>query len=98
MSFTCPVCKYGKLRRPPTDYSSCPCCGTEFGSSDVGMSYEELRELWIEQGALWRSTYVSQPVGWSAFAQMRDGGLEISEDRLTRNSQSDRKPDGIPVG
>jgi len=54
----CPVCGYDKLEGIPYDeygypmYEICSCCGFEFGFDDEseGMSFEEYRKKWIEEG------------------------------------------------
>jgi hypothetical protein len=67
----CPVCGYGKLRRPPEDFLICPRCGTEFGYHDASPTPDgvmrrrlELRELWIARGAHWHSRHVTPPPNW----------------------------------
>jgi len=55
----CPVCGYDQLYEPPYNeydeptYVICSCCGYEFGFDDSsrGISFEEYREKWIEEGS-----------------------------------------------
>jgi hypothetical protein len=67
--YPCPVCGYG-LDTPPADFIICPSSGVEFGYSDVGTTYKELRREWIKFGAHWTSRVVPQPVGWNAWSQL----------------------------
>ncbi len=73
--YTCPVCGYTRLRRPPQDFLICSCCGTEFGYDDARLSHVELRARWIRNGAQWFSQATQPPAGWNAFDQLRDGNL-----------------------
>ena len=41
----CPVCAYTNLEFPPTNYSICACCGTEFGYDDRVLSHPEQRKV-----------------------------------------------------
>src|SRR5580704_6839377 len=50
MKYACPVCGYGGLYRPPRDYYTCPCCGTEFGYDDYAQDPQELRRRWVASG------------------------------------------------
>jgi hypothetical protein len=73
--FECPVCGFDKLKRPPGDFSICPCCGTEFGYSDSGTEplwaiHELLREEWINAGAQWHSRIVPHPANWNPWMQI----------------------------
>ena len=72
--YTCPVCGYGELRYPPSDYSICPSCGTEFGYSDFATSHDELRSIWIAAGMHWHSGAVPRPPAWNPLAQLMSAG------------------------
>jgi hypothetical protein len=65
----CPVCGF-RLMYPATDHRICPCCGTEFGYDDAGRSHEELRAIWIENGARWWSPADPTPLGWNPREQL----------------------------
>jgi hypothetical protein len=65
----CPVCGF-RLMYPATDHRICPCCGTEFGYDDAGRSHEELREVWVENGARWWSPVDPTPPGWNPREQL----------------------------
>lgn len=67
--FLCPVCEF-IMDFPPYDFNICPCCGTEFGYSDSGRSYEELRRDWLWHGAQWSSRIQQPPKGWNAISQL----------------------------
>ena len=69
--YPCPVCGYG-LDAPAADFIICPSCGVEFGYSDIGTTYGELRREWIEYGAQWTSRVVPKPVLWNAWKQLID--------------------------
>jgi len=66
----CPVCGYA-MEDIPADYNICPCCGTEFGYNDAGISHAELREEWVKRGALWWSPVDPPPPGWNAAEQLK---------------------------
>jgi hypothetical protein len=70
MVYTCSVCRWPHLKRPPHDHQICPCCGTHFDYDDYGMTHAELREDWIAQGCPWFSRYTPAPEGWDAVAQL----------------------------
>lgn len=61
MEYTCPVCEFDRLRKPPEDYLICPSCGTQFGYSDANRTHEELRQLWIAHGKRWYSSRIPNP-------------------------------------
>jgi len=77
MKYACPVCGYGGLYRPPRDYYTCPCCGTEFGYDDYAQDPQELRRRWVVSGAVWFSKTRPAPPGWSAFMQLLNANLAI---------------------
>ena len=68
----CPVCGFNGLREAPRGRSGgasleiCPACGFQFGVSDDddGLSYEEWRADWVEQGMAWCSKGIPIPPGW----------------------------------
>lgn len=41
--YTCPVCFYAGLSRPPEDHLICPSCGVQFGYDDATTTHAELR-------------------------------------------------------
>src|SRR3954451_143592 len=67
----CPVCGYDRLTEP-LRWSFCPSCGTEFGYSDRGRSYDVLRASWLREGARWDSEVIPQPPNWDPIAQLRN--------------------------
>jgi predicted RNA-binding Zn-ribbon protein involved in translation (DUF1610 family) len=80
-SHTCPVCGYADLDEPHVDASGehsfaiCPSCGTQFGHDDATRTHEELRRLWVAEGARWWSEVKAPPEGWSGSAQLAKAGL-----------------------
>lgn len=78
---TCPVCGFAGLDEPHADASGeasfaiCPSCGTQFGHDDATRTHEELRRLWLKEGARWWSEATAAPKGWSARAQLSAAGL-----------------------
>ena len=79
MHYYCLVCGYPCLNEPPRSGAGggsneiCPSCGFEFGftDDDMGFSYAEWREKWIEGGMEWWSMRRTQPVGWDPETQLR---------------------------
>jgi predicted RNA-binding Zn-ribbon protein involved in translation (DUF1610 family) len=79
--FTCPVCGYVRLmeeaRSPRTgggSYEICPSCGFQFGvtDDDRGLTYEQWRQRWIEDGMLWNSAGIDPPpTDWNPAEQLR---------------------------
>jgi hypothetical protein len=69
----CPVCAYPDMPYPPADYNICPCCGTEFGNDDAILSFDNLRNQWINNGAHW--FYGEPPQGWNPYFQLIAGNL-----------------------
>jgi hypothetical protein len=78
MNYTCPVCGYARLRRPPADFLICPSCGTEFEYTDSAMTHVALRELWIARGVQWHSHMVAPPFGWNGYLQLLEAGYSDS--------------------
>lgn len=79
----CPVCGYKGLKRPPENHEICPCCGTQFGYSDVGPGPKEqyhtgLREYWVNHGSKWQSRAVAAPPMWNADQQLIDANLSFA--------------------
>lgn len=72
---TCPVCGYPGLSEAPENFSICPSCGTEFGYHDSGVSYQELRDLWLREGAHWFSQVRMPPPKWNAYEQLISADL-----------------------
>jgi hypothetical protein len=73
--YTCPVCGYDRLARPPTLYAICPSCGTEFEYHDFTLSHADLRRAWIENGPAWHSKRIAKPAGWDPWLQLMRAGL-----------------------
>ena len=83
MTYVCPVCGYNQLEEPVSSPSGdsfeiCPCCFFEFGVDDVdiGFTYEQWREVWINQGMPWRSTSTIKPDNFNPGNQLKN----ISDD------------------
>ncbi len=79
MNYTCPVCGFDSLRRPPKNYSICPCCSTEFGTSDFSWTHDELRQQWIASGAPWSDKFLPKPSPWTAIEQLRNIGYFVTD-------------------
>ncbi len=69
-NYTCPVCGYDHLIRPPADHLICPCCGTQFGLDDEDLTYAELRLAWVANGARWWSPNTAPPANWDPTRQL----------------------------
>jgi len=76
MDHICPVCGY-HMKEPPRDFNICPSCGTEFGYDDISMTHEELRRLWLDEGAQWWSEAQKKPAGWDPYNQLISAGLVV---------------------
>jgi hypothetical protein len=63
--YTCPVCSYPELKEPPSDWSICSCCGTEFENDDSNTSHTVLRQRWLSAGAPWFSRAKPIPLIWA---------------------------------
>jgi hypothetical protein len=63
-SYMCPVCGWTGLSELPRSpgaggsYEICWCCGFEFGvtDDDLGYTYEQWRNDWIQKGMPWDSS------------------------------------------
>ncbi len=86
MKYTCPVCGYSKLTKPPEDYYICPCCGTEFENDDSEVSHAELRDSWLSAGAPWFSQATRPPPYWNPYVQLLRAGY--GHKVKTQNTQS----------
>jgi hypothetical protein len=75
--YQCPVCYFRELKEPAIDFAICPCCGTEFGYSDAGRTFEELRRGWIWSGKKWHSRVFLPPNGWNADKQLLTAGYGV---------------------
>jgi transposase-like protein len=76
MPYECPVCGYPDLSEPSRvngagSYEICPSCGFQFGVSDdnTGISYDDWRESWVDQGMPWNSKGISPPRNWNPARQ-----------------------------
>jgi len=77
MIYPCPTCGY-PFKEPFEDSDICPSCGTQFGYSDSGRTYLELRESWVRLGAPWHSRVVAKPRGWNPWLQLIDAGYKYA--------------------
>ena len=77
MNYTCPVCGYSRLPDPPSEYTICPSCGTEFGYDDFASTYDDLRQRWILQRMPWFSTHTQPPQDWNPATQLLNSGLAV---------------------
>ena len=59
------------------DFAICPSCGTQFGYDDANRSYDELRQNWIDAGALWFSPTDPPANGWNGYRQLLRAGLAV---------------------
>ena len=73
----CPVCGYDRLEFPPSNYSICACCGTEFGYDDRVLTHDQLRDAWIKRGGPWFDEAEPKPPGWDPFQQLTKAGLDF---------------------
>jgi len=77
MTYPCPTCGY-PLEAPVEDSDICPSCGTQFGYSDSGRTYSQLRENWVQHGAPWHSRVERVPRGWNPWLQLIRAGYEYA--------------------
>jgi hypothetical protein len=73
--YTCLVCGYPSLDDLPVigrGAVSCPSCGFQFGHTDTNLhnTYEQWRELWVNQGMPWTSSDTPPPTGWAPTQQL----------------------------
>lgn len=76
--YTCPVCGWPDLVEIPWteklggSYEICSSCGFEFGVSDddLGFTYVQWRQDWINQGMPWSGSDAAPPVGWNPREQL----------------------------
>lgn len=79
--FTCPICGYPELERPPynshgsPDFDICPCCGLEFGYDDADGDHAGLRAAWVRDGMTWWAEDPPAPAGWDPSAQLKNAGF-----------------------
>lgn len=77
--YICKVCGYNKLEYPQylengePNFTICDCCGFEAGFDDLdqGMSIEEYRKKWVEEGAKWFIPE-KKPAEWNLEEQLRN--------------------------
>jgi hypothetical protein len=78
LKYTCPVCGFAELTLPPSDYSICPCCGTEFDYDNAALNNEQLRAIWIHDGAHWfAGDEWPAPIGWNPSIQLARAGMSV---------------------
>jgi hypothetical protein len=81
MKYVCLICGFPDLRDPPRSartgggsYEICPSCGFEFGvtDDDLGFTYDQWRQRWIDSGMPWESIAVRPPPAeWDPQAHLR---------------------------
>jgi hypothetical protein len=71
MTYSCPVCMFERLPYRPAEYHICMCCGTEFGNDDAELSHDQLREMWVADGAFW--FFGNPPANWNPWKQLIGG-------------------------
>lgn len=71
----CPVCGYPL---DVHDFNICPSCGTEFGIDTVGHTYDELRRVWVDNGAPWSSAADPRPRNWNPWMQLINASFEYA--------------------
>jgi len=67
MTYVCPVCGYSRLEEPPANFTICDSCGTEFELDDEVRTHDQLRRLWLQNGAQWFNPAVAAPRGWREY-------------------------------
>jgi hypothetical protein len=85
--YPCPVCGYG-LDYPADDFNICPSCGVEFGYETAGRSYHELRQEWVDRGAIWASRVITKPRSWNPYLQMNAARLWYATPFLIQKIQT----------
>lgn len=92
-TYTCPVCAYSMVE-PVEEGNICPCCGTEFGyDDDLGVTYQQLRQMWIGRGFPWFSPIVAIPKNWDPIVQLIEADFDfdmVTDECVTTSSTSDR--------
>jgi transcription elongation factor Elf1 len=76
--YTCRVCGYPGLPDLPVGSSSgregmsCPSCGFRFGHTDTDLhyTYEQWRDVWVNQGMSWTGADIQPPAGWAPARQL----------------------------
>lgn len=64
---------------PVEEGNICPCCGTEFGyDDDLGVTYRQLRDLWVQNGAPWFSPVVTPKPDWNPLRQLALADLDFT--------------------
>jgi len=55
-------------------YEICSSCGFEFGVSDddLGFTYEQWRQKWIDGGMIWNRGRTEPPISWNPVEQLRN--------------------------
>ncbi len=87
--YTCPVCGYNELQYPPSNFTVCPSCYTEFGYDDATLTHEDLRREWIGNGMPWMGMNVTPPpTGWNPYKQLAnlDDAIETKIETITEGS------------
>ena len=74
--YVCPVCGYDRLEFPPTNFSICACCGTEFGYDDRVLTHRQLMRIWIRRGFPWFDHGEERPEDWNPVEQLHRAGLD----------------------
>jgi len=77
----CPVCGYREMPDPPEDFNICPCCGTEFGYTNAGVTNEQVRAKWLSQNAPWFSPDIQPPADWNPHRQLVEAGFIVGSRR-----------------
>lgn len=80
----CPVCGNDGLKEIPyrdgvrPSDEICSCCGYQFGYDDdsEGITHEQWRMRWIDEGMKWWSDVGRQPpAGWNPIEQLKNIGV-----------------------
>jgi hypothetical protein len=84
-TFTCEICGYPNLERPPRDetgapsFEICPCCGGEFGYNDITVEVKrDYLRKWIKSGTKWLNPSF-KPQNWSLSSQLGAIGVNLDE-------------------